>query len=337
MTLNADLNVGALEETVTVSGASPVVDVQSTTKSQVLSRDVLDAVPTGRTIQGMGQLITGVSLNAPDVGGSRAMQQTYMSAHGSGASQTTVQVDGLMINGLDVDGAVQNYFNSSMSQEMVYTTSGASADVSGGGVRLNMIPRDGGNTFSGSVFGGYQTKSFQTDNLTDELKARGLRSTDGIDKLYNIEASLGGPIKKDKLWFFMSARTFHLDTLPADVFLGTPARRPRPRRRRAAPSPASIRRTSTARRLRLTWQISAEAQVRGLQRSARQGPRRRDDRGLRPGDRVDRLELADLHDRVGQDHLHAEQQAPLRRRRLVQLRALQQPVPARHREGARHA
>ena len=73
------------------------------------------------------------------------MQQTYMSAHGAGASQTTVQVDGLMVNGIDVDGAVQSYFNSSMSQEMVYTTSGASADVAGGGVRLNMIPRDGGN------------------------------------------------------------------------------------------------------------------------------------------------------------------------------------------------
>jgi hypothetical protein len=187
---------------VTVSGSSPIVDVQSTTKSQVLSRDVLDAVPTGRTIQGMGQLITGVSLNAPDVGGSRAMQQTYMSAHGSGASQTTVQVDGLMVNGIDVDGAVQNYFNSSMSQEMVYTTSGASADVSGGGVRLNMIPRDGGNRASGSLFSGYQKKSFQTDNLTQELKDRGLKSTDGIDRLFNVEGALGGPINNDKLWLF---------------------------------------------------------------------------------------------------------------------------------------
>src|SRR5712664_2350471 len=72
-TINTDLKVGGLEESVTVSGQSPVVDVQSTTKSQVLTREVLDAVPTGRTIQGMGQLITGVSLNAPDVGGSRAM------------------------------------------------------------------------------------------------------------------------------------------------------------------------------------------------------------------------------------------------------------------------
>ena len=160
MTVNIDLRVGALAETLTVTGSSPLVDVQSTTKSQVLNRESLDAIPTGRTIQAMGQLITGVSLNIPDVGGSRAMQQTYMSTHGLGASQTTVQVDGLIVNGLDGDGAVQNYFNSSMSQEMVYTTSGASADVSGGGVRLNMIPRDGGNTLNGSFFSGYQNQNF---------------------------------------------------------------------------------------------------------------------------------------------------------------------------------
>src|SRR5258708_6941082 len=195
-TINTDLKVGGLEESVTVSGSSPIVDVQSTTKSQVLNREVLDAVPTGRTIQGMGQLITGVSLNAPDVGGSRAMQQTYMSAHGSGASQTTVQVDGLMVNGIDADGAVQNYFNSSMSQEMVYTTSGAAADVSAGGVRLNIIPRDGGNRTKRSLVSGYQKKSFQTDNLTQELKDRGLKSTDGIDRLFNLEDALGRPITK---------------------------------------------------------------------------------------------------------------------------------------------
>ncbi|HZY07500.1 MAG TPA: hypothetical protein VFE69_07135, partial [Ilumatobacteraceae bacterium] len=119
MTINADMKVGALEETLTVTGAAPTVDVQSTTKSQVLNRETLDAIPTGRTIQGMGQLITGISLNQPDIGGSKAMQQTYMSGHGAGSSQTTVQVDGLMVNGIDVDGAVQSYFNSSMSQEMV--------------------------------------------------------------------------------------------------------------------------------------------------------------------------------------------------------------------------
>ena len=70
MTLNSELKVGALEETVTVSGSSPVVDVQTTTKSQVLSREVLDAIPTGRTVQGQRQALTSGSLNAPGLVGS---------------------------------------------------------------------------------------------------------------------------------------------------------------------------------------------------------------------------------------------------------------------------
>src|SRR4051812_25190971 len=261
MTINGEMKVGALEETVTVTGASPTVDVQSTTKAQVLNRDALDAIPTGRTIQGMGQLITGVSLNVPDVGGSRAMQQTYMSTHGLGASQTTVQVDGLLVNGLDGDGAVQNYFNSSMSQEMVYTTSGGSADVSGGGVRLNMIPRDGGNRFNGSVFSGYQNQSFQSDNLTSDLKARGLKTPDGIDKLWNIEGSLGGPIKKDKMWFFGSARAFHLNTLPADALVGIPGTA-LPNR---APTPSTERGVDPQKinsfQARIVWQISPNTKL----------------------------------------------------------------------------
>jgi hypothetical protein len=261
MTINSELKVGTLEETVTVAGASPVVDVQSTTKSQVLNRDALDAIPTGRTIQAMGQLITGVSLNIPDVGGSRAMQQTYMSTHGLGASQTTVQVDGLMVNGLDGDGAVQNYFNSSMSQEMVYTTSGAGADASGGGVRLNMIPRDGGNRFSASVFSGYQNQNFQSDNLTSDLKTRGLKTPDGIDKLWNIEGSLGGPIKKDKIWFFGSARAFHLNTLPADALVGIPGTA-LPNR---APTPSTERGIDPQKinsfQARIVWQISPSTKL----------------------------------------------------------------------------
>ena len=118
-TINADMKVGALEESVTVSGASPVVDVSSNAKSQVLNREVLDAVPTAKTIQGLGQLVVGVNLSSPDVGGSRAMQQTYFSVHGVGASGTMVTVDGLITNGTMGDGAVQAYHNEAMIQEAV--------------------------------------------------------------------------------------------------------------------------------------------------------------------------------------------------------------------------
>src|SRR3954464_13932765 len=99
MTVNAELKIGALQEALTVTGASPVVDVQSNQKTQVLSRDVLDAVPSAKTIQSLGQLNVGVQLSSPDVGGSRAMQQTYFAVHGVGASGSMVTVDGLVTNG----------------------------------------------------------------------------------------------------------------------------------------------------------------------------------------------------------------------------------------------
>ena len=221
-TINAELKVGALEESVTVTGQSPVVDVQSTARTTVLSRDVLDTIPTGRTIQSVGQLVVGVTLNVPDVGGSRAMQQTYMSVHGLSSSQVVTQVDGMMVNGLDGDGAVQNYFNNMMSQEMSYQTAGAATDVSGGGVRLNMIPKEGGNRFSGAFFGAWSDGAWQSNNLTQSLRDRGLSAPDRISKIYDFNASFGGPIRKDALWFFTSARRWGVDAPIADTFY-TPA------------------------------------------------------------------------------------------------------------------
>jgi len=217
-TINAEMKVGALEESVTVSGQSPVVDVQSTARTTVLSREVLDSIPTGRTIQSVGQLVVGVTLNVPDVGGSRAMQQTYMSVHGLSASQVTTQVDGMMVNGLDGDGAVQNYFNNMMSQEMSYQTAGAGTDVSGGGVRLNMIPKEGGNRYNGAFFGAWSDGAWQADNLSQSLQDRGLSAPDRIAKIYDFNFSLGGPLKKDTLWFFTSARRWGVDAPIADTY-----------------------------------------------------------------------------------------------------------------------
>src|SRR5262249_5100682 len=221
-TINAELKVGGIEESVTVSGQSPVVDVQSTARTTVLSRDTLDAIPTGRTIQSVGQLVVGVTLNVPDVGGSRAMQQTYMSVHGLSSSQVTTQVDGMMVNGLDGDGAVQNYFNNMMSQEMSYQTAGAGTDVSGGGVRLNMIPKEGGNRYGGAFFGAWSDGAWQSDNLTQSLRDRGLSAPDRISKIYDFNASFGGPLRQDRLWFFASARRWGVDAPIADTFY-TPA------------------------------------------------------------------------------------------------------------------
>ena len=205
-TINVEMRVGILEETVTVTGESPVVDVSSTARVQVLDRDALDALPTGRSIYSMAQLVPGVLLNQPDVGGSRAMQQTYMSTRGLTSANNIVQVDGMMINGLDGDGAVQQYINNAFVQEMTYQTAGAGADVSPGGVRVNIIPRDGGNEFHGSFFGAWNDGSWQSNNLDDELRALGLNNVDEISKVWDFNFGIGGPILRDKLWFYGSLR-----------------------------------------------------------------------------------------------------------------------------------
>jgi hypothetical protein len=213
----AQLTVGSLAETVTVTGATPVVDTTQAARTQVLTRDILDSLPTSRTSQGIGLIIPGIRTNVPDVGGSRAMENVRMSAHGAPQQHTTVQVDGMLVNAGD-DAGVQAYHNDAMSQEFSYQTSAVSAEVSWGGIRLNMIPRQGGNTFSGIVFGGGTNKAWQSTNITPAQVTAGLVSGNTISHIYDVNASVGGPIDRDRLWFYASFRKNSVNDIVANNF-----------------------------------------------------------------------------------------------------------------------
>jgi hypothetical protein len=102
--INAEMKVGALEETVTVSGASPVVDVQNTAKVNVMSRDLIDTIPSARNLQSVGALVPGIRLNIPDVGGAQQTEQTYMATHGNASLHNTVLLDGMPAQTNLVDG-----------------------------------------------------------------------------------------------------------------------------------------------------------------------------------------------------------------------------------------
>ena len=216
-TINAELRVGALEESIIVTGAAPVVDVTTAARAQVLDREAIDSIPTGRSIQGMAQLVPGVSLNLPDTGGARAMQQTYMSTRGMTTANTTMLVDGLMVNGLQGDGAIQSYFNDAMNQEVSIQVSGISADTSAGGVRMNMIPRDGGNRVSGDYKVAFRPGDWQSSNLTDRHVARGLSAGNAIDRIFDTTLAVGGPILRNKLWFFTTGRYFSVNNFIANT------------------------------------------------------------------------------------------------------------------------
>lgn len=249
-TVNGELAVGSLEETITVTGASPVVDVTTAAKVSVLDREAIDSIPTGRSIQGMAQLVVGVNLSLPDTGGARAMQQTYMSTHGMTTANTTVLIDGQMTNGLQGDGAIQSYYNDAMNSEMSYQTSGIGAETSSGGVRLNMIPREGGNRFSGDFKAVNRPGSWQSSNLSDRHKQSGLTNGNAIDRIIDYTVALGGPIKKDKLWIFGSARYFSVNNFIANTYLDDGSQG----------IDDQFIRSATA---RLTWQVSPRNKISG--------------------------------------------------------------------------
>src|SRR5439155_19421140 len=146
------------------------------------------------------------------------MQQTYMAVHGSDRRDNVIQVDGMSVNGIEGDGAIQNYFNDGMFQEMSYQTGALSAEVQASGVRLNMIPKEGGNAFKGSMFLSRTPGSWQSNNFTDELRATGLRAPNRVERIQDFNPSLGGPIKKDRLWFFTSFRRWGVDQTITDSF-----------------------------------------------------------------------------------------------------------------------
>src|SRR5438067_4069455 len=169
-TINADMKVGALEETITVSAESPVVDVQNITTRTVMTRDVLDSIPTGRNIQAVGIMIPGTSISlggggalSRDVGGSGSLQQSPLQYRGSGDAVQTVE--GMRLNNLCAQGQYSGvYWNDGSFQEISYVTGADSAEMGQGGIRINMVPKDGGNTFHGVAFGNYANNSFTADN-----------------------------------------------------------------------------------------------------------------------------------------------------------------------------
>jgi len=120
--LFAEMGVGAVEETIEVQAQAPVVDIENAADHQVLTREVQDAIPAPRNMQAFGGLTPGIQLhNAaggnPDVGGSQQMEQTYITGHGSGANQTTVLLDGMIINSNYLDGTIQNYVDNGITQQ----------------------------------------------------------------------------------------------------------------------------------------------------------------------------------------------------------------------------
>jgi carboxypeptidase family protein len=204
-TINADLKLGELAETITVSGETPVVDLQNSRQQTTLSRATLDALPTSGRISQLVNFIPGAVVgNAvwQSVGGLDERANAF-SAHGGRFGDNAPIVDGLVQR---LQGGAIFVFNQLTFQEVSVETGGSSADRNTGGVQMQIVPKDGGNTFSGSFNTSHTRPSLQADNLNDELRARGLSFSSSLKKHYDTGGALGGPVIRDRLWFFAGTR-----------------------------------------------------------------------------------------------------------------------------------
>jgi carboxypeptidase family protein len=250
--INVEMRVGSLEETITVSGQSPTVDIQNVQERKVLSQDVLNSLPTLRTPQSFVPYIPGVQGGLGEIGRDTA----NLSIHGSRPGEANVAVDGFEDHSLQGTGgaAFIYYINQGSVQEVAVEVSGQSAEQQSAGIRTNLIPKEGGNRFSGFLFAGYGGHATQADNLTDDLRARGLTAVNSLKKIYDVNPAWGGPIKQDKLWFYNAYRYWGSVNYVAGLYYNaTPSAwyyTPDPTRQ------ATTRVVDGSSNLRLTWQVT---------------------------------------------------------------------------------
>ena len=209
--IEAELRVGALEETVTVTGESPVVDVQSAATTRQVTAEMFKELPSGGSWIQMAALVPAIRASNTDVGGVLGDQTgAEVSAHGSRNGDGVSMIDGLRIGNMYLSSNLTNMSLSPLLTEQVdIQLSGQMAETGTNGVVMNMIPKSGGNSFNGTVLVNGSGPSLQGDNVTDDLNARGLAGASStLKKLWDLNGAVGGPIMKDRVWFYATSRYF---------------------------------------------------------------------------------------------------------------------------------
>jgi hypothetical protein len=218
-TVDATLTVGGVEEQVTVTGGAPLIDTRSGTSERPLTRELLEGIPVGRIPNVAVMLVPGATTARPDVGGSETGQTSNASIHGSQGRDLVWNTDGLNMTSNTANGGLSGqYPNQGAYEEVVVQTRALPAEVGAGGVSVNLVSKDGSNTFRGDLFTTYTGDSLQSSNVTSEQRDRGLVAPSSTKTFYDLNVGAGGRIVKDALWFYGSARRFRIDRYEANTF-----------------------------------------------------------------------------------------------------------------------
>ena len=213
VTIPIDLRVGTLQETVTVTGETPVVDVQSVKRETVLDSEIIEAVPGARTVGTLLNATPGLTVDGNGAVATPTM--TFFSARGGQTNEGRMSVNGLTVAAAFNGGGVSSYILDTVNaDETTVTVSGGMGESDTGGPVMNIVPRAGGNSFRGQFFSSYASDKMRSNNLTPELEAPpiNIRETPGIISAYDSSFMYSGPIKRDRVWFLGSYRKLNTQT-----------------------------------------------------------------------------------------------------------------------------
>jgi hypothetical protein len=208
LTIPAEMRVGNLSERITVTAETPVVDVQSVKREVALQSEFVASLPATRNytaiLQSIPALQVGIGISAETT-----PEMQLFSARGGSANEGRITVDGMTVAAAFNGGGVSSFtYNTSDAVELTVNISGGLGENETGGPSMNMIPRSGGNTFRGSAFWSGAGDWSRSENIDDELRGFGITRGPALKKSWDVSGSYGGPIRRDRLWFYGTVRDF---------------------------------------------------------------------------------------------------------------------------------
>src|SRR5215813_8114382 len=256
MTIGAEMRVGNLAESITVTGESPVVDVQTARQQTVIDGDIVRALPASRSY---GNYIAAVpAIQATGFGSGATTINNFFSARGGRNTEGLIQLDGMNVGAPGNGGGVSGYlYDMSNSSEVQVAISGGLGEADRGGPAFNIIPKTGGNAISGTGFTSYAGKWGQSSNIDDHLRSLGFGEQPALIKSYDANLAVGGPILRDRVWFYGNTRAIDTYQEQQNLFANANAGNPNAWTWVKADSPSVRNATSkTLNAVRLTYQAT---------------------------------------------------------------------------------
>jgi hypothetical protein len=217
--INADMRIGAIEETITVTGESPTVDTQTTRREMVINAETLATLPVTRSYGTLLAAIPGIVTDNTSRGAMTEPFMTFFSANGGRANEGRMLINGMPVAASFNGGGVSTFiYDVANTEEMQVLVSGGLGEAEAGGPSVNLVPRSGGNAFRGTGFSSGTGTGLRSDNIDDYLRGIGLTRPPALLMQYDVSGALGGPLKRDRLWFFGTARDFASQTFVEGAF-----------------------------------------------------------------------------------------------------------------------